>query len=36
MVDAGVVLDKLTVEIASGTSEAEDLSEHDSNKPAVR
>lgn len=36
MVDAGVVLDKLTIEIASGTSEAEDLSEHDPNKPAVR
>jgi len=36
MVDAGVVLDKLTVEIASGIYEAEDLVVHDSNVPAVR
>ena len=35
MVDAGVVLDKITVEIASGSYEAEDLVVLDSSKPAV-
>lgn len=35
MVDAGVVLDKLIVKIASGTYEAENLSVHDSNTPVV-
>ncbi|MDQ8192595.1 glycosyl hydrolase 115 family protein [Roseibacillus persicicus] len=35
MVDAGVVLDKLTMEIASGTFEAEDLEVHNSNRSVV-
>jgi autotransporter-associated beta strand protein len=35
MIDAGVVLDKLTVEIAPGRFEAEDLSIYNSNTPTV-
>ena len=35
MIDAGVVLDKLTVEITSGRFEAENLSVHDSNTTVV-
>lgn len=35
MVDAGVVLDRITVDISPGTYEAEDLEVHDSNVPAV-
>ena len=35
MVDAGVVLDRFTVEIASGVYEAEDLALHDSNTSVV-
>ena len=35
MIDAGVVLDKLTVEMTSGRFEAENLSVHNSNTPTV-